>query len=595
MQSYPFQPIMDIAQICVAHRIEKAVLSPGSRNAPLTLAFVRNERIQCFTFSDERAAGFVALGMAQVSLSPVILCCTSGSAGLNYAPAVAEAFFQQIPLLVFTADRPPEWTDQLDGQTIRQRDLFGKHVKASYELPVDYTHPDAVWQINRLVNEAILTATAEPQGPVHINCPFREPFYPKKDDLIYTDNQVRYVQKFLLSKELAPHHSGFLLNSLEDSKKVLVVGGQNRCYPFIEQLFNELQVPVINDCINNLHYYEGGIKHHDIFLAKPEIQEQLGAVDFLITFDKSVLSKPLKNYLRKYKPKIHLHLQPEGVGALADTFQSITHLMDYHPIDTFRVLAEKKLKGHEARVEYGNLWRSFDKQAALAIDQFFSKPIRNNPFDLPLDLPSTVGNDNKTNALLDHNKFSELLAVYKILRSLSANCILHLANSMPVRYVNVLGVYPKEKQNMWVAANRGTSGIDGCISTAVGHALANRNMLHVLITGDIGFFYDRNALWNIYDLHNLRIILLNNHGGGIFKLIDSGKLPESDEFFVTEQWLNAENTARDFEVDYTLCRTYDELQTILPTFFEPSENCKLLEIETDLDSNQEVWEEFKKL
>lgn len=572
MSNYAFQPIINIAQICVAHNITTAVLSAGSRNAPLTIAFVRNPKIKTYTISDERAAAFIAMGMAQSQNKPVILCCTSGSAGLNYAPAVAEAYFQQIPLIVITADRPPEWIDQLDGQTIRQRDLFGKHVKASYELPVDYSHPDAKWHIERIVNEAILTATEFPPAPVHINAPFREPFYPTKDEVIDYEADVRLVEKMRFDPQLHEIYR-FFEEIFAQSHKVLVVGGQvNHFSAYTTQELSKLKVPFINECINNLHDCEDAIRHHDIFLAKPEILAQLGQVDLLITFGKSVLSKPLKSYLRKYKPKEHWHVQENNQGQVVDTFQSLTRIIPVTPSMLLSMLSyasAKQLPNQALRENYLNLLKSFDEEVANKFRSYFKN--------------------------YNTNKFSELLAVVHVLDNLPQKTALHLSNSMPVRYANVLGIYPKEDQEIVVFCNRGTSGIDGCTSTAVGHAIANPERMHVLITGDVAFFYDRNALWHNYLPNNLRIILLNNHGGGIFKMIDAGTLPEVDEYFVTQQKLNAENTAKDFGLDYYFCNNYIDLQQILATFFDNSSQTKLLEIETDLQVNYEVWQEFKKL
>jgi 2-succinyl-5-enolpyruvyl-6-hydroxy-3-cyclohexene-1-carboxylate synthase len=568
---YSFQPIINIAQICVAHEITTAVLSAGSRNAPLTIAFVRNPNIETYTISDERVAAFIAMGMAQSQNKPVILCCTSGSAGLNYAPAVAEAYFQQIPLIVITADRPPEWIDQLDGQTIRQRDLFGKHVKASYELPVDYSHPDAKWHIERIINEAILTATEFPPAPVHINAPFREPFYPKKDEVIDYEADVRKIEKLFMPNFITSNKYQPLVDIFKQGEKILAVGGQDNGYQDVmKETLDGLQIPVINECINNLHNCENAIKHHDIFLTKPEIQEQLGQLDLLITFGKSILSKPLKNYLRKYKPKQHWHVQSKGQGHIADTFQSLTTIIPLMSFQLFAILQNSKsLPNQTPRENYLNLWKNFDEEVISKINNYFSH--------------------------YDTNKFSELLAVVNILHSLPQKTALHLSNSMPVRYANVLGIYPRENQEIEVFCNRGTSGIDGCTSTAVGHAIANPERMHVLITGDVAFFYDRNALWHNYLPNNLRIILLNNHGGGIFKMIDAGTLPEVDEYFVTQQKLNAENTAKDFGLAYHFCNNYEDLKQILATFFDNSTQVKLLEIETDLQINYEVWQEFKKL
>jgi 2-succinyl-5-enolpyruvyl-6-hydroxy-3-cyclohexene-1-carboxylate synthase len=176
------QPIYDIAAICARKGLTNAVLCPGSRNAPLVIAFTRHPEIKSRTFSDERSAGFVALGLAQQRKEAVMLVCTSGTAAYNFAPAVAEAYFSHIPLLVFTSDRPAEWITQMDGQAIHQAEIFGKHVKKSFQLPQEYEHRDNQWAINRMVNEAINLAVQEPKGPVHLNVPFRS-LYPTPGNL----------------------------------------------------------------------------------------------------------------------------------------------------------------------------------------------------------------------------------------------------------------------------------------------------------------------------------------------------------------------------------------------------------------------------
>ncbi len=187
------QPIFDIAELCALKGVTQAILCPGSRCAPLTLAFSRHNNFKVRSISDERSAAFIATGIAQQSRSPVVLVCTSGSAAYNFAPAVAEAFFQQIPLIIFTADRPKEWIDQYDGQTIRQENIFGVHVKKSFSLPEDYEHGDAIWYIHRSINEAINLSEEFPKGPVHINIPFREPLYPAKNEKVTFNKNLKVI------------------------------------------------------------------------------------------------------------------------------------------------------------------------------------------------------------------------------------------------------------------------------------------------------------------------------------------------------------------------------------------------------------------
>jgi 2-succinyl-5-enolpyruvyl-6-hydroxy-3-cyclohexene-1-carboxylate synthase len=213
------QPIIDLASICAQKGVKNAILSPGSRCAPITLAFARHPDIQTRTISDERSAAFIALGMAQQLNMPVVLICTSGSAAYNYAPGVAEAFFQQIPLIVITADRPPEWIDQWDGQTIRQTEIYGKHVKGFFQFPDEYGHQDKVWHANRIVNEAINLSKEFPAGPVHINIPLREPFYPEETEIFDFFKKVRIIEPMYSEPVLSEGNKSDLIKGLSAFKK----------------------------------------------------------------------------------------------------------------------------------------------------------------------------------------------------------------------------------------------------------------------------------------------------------------------------------------------------------------------------------------
>ncbi|HPH47047.1 MAG TPA: 2-succinyl-5-enolpyruvyl-6-hydroxy-3-cyclohexene-1-carboxylic-acid synthase, partial [Chryseolinea sp.] len=323
------QPIYDIAELCSQKGITHTVLCPGSRCAPLTLAFARHPKICTRSFSDERSAGFIALGMAQSNKVPTVLVCTSGSAAYNFAPSVAEAFFNQIPLIVFSADRPSEWVAQQDGQTIYQNDLFGKHVKKSFQLPQEYDHTDNVWSINRIVNEAINLSRQEPQGPVHINAPFREPLYPSKDELIQFTEDLRVIEEHTTSFEISTQQKQEIINEWPSFNRILVVAGQGDVdADQIELLINFTQkhkVPIAGDILSNLNPLEMLIRHTDLFLGQaPDSVKKTLQPELLITFGKSVLSKNLKVFLRNYAPKQHWHIQEAGV--VADAFQHVTHI-----------------------------------------------------------------------------------------------------------------------------------------------------------------------------------------------------------------------------------------------------------------------------
>ena len=267
------QPLIDLAEICYQQGIRHVVISPGSRSAALTLAFARHGGFQAHVCIDERSAGFIALGMAQQIDSPVVLICTSGSAAYNFAPAVSEAFFQQIPLLVLTADRPKEWQHQYDGQTIYQTGIFGQHVKRSFEVSPDYQHSDVQWAINRIMNEAINLASVAPNGPVHINVPVREPFYPTSQEDFRTSQEVRIIKRQENETIWPQNVWEELLDEWENAPKILIAGGQGKpdaaLNAVLGRITEEWQIPVLGDCIANLSGNEF-IRHHDLFLGARE-------------------------------------------------------------------------------------------------------------------------------------------------------------------------------------------------------------------------------------------------------------------------------------------------------------------------------------
>lgn len=557
------QPLHDIAGICAKKNIDDVILCPGSRSAALTISFVRHPDLKTYSISDERSAAFIGMGMAQQSQKTVVLVCTSGSAAYNFAPAVAEAFFQEIPLLVLTADRPPEWIHQYDGQTIYQKDIYGRNIKKSFELPADYQHPDALWQIERVINEAINLSQAEPKGPVHINIPIREPFYPDEEESIVFNSSSRVISHIKAEKQLNAETWRELTDIWNKTDKKLIAVGQtqDKLHPVLRNFTEELAVPVLGDVISNIH--QGGcsfIGMHDIFAGK-EIAEGLQP-DLLITTGKSFLSKAFKQFIRKYKPKYHWHIQdnPE----LIDPFQSVTHKIETSPLYFFHKLFEDldflKFKEGDEEDDAGYLdnWQKADSNARKAMTGFIA------------------GAD-----------FGEFKMTDLLLRHLPEDSVLHLGNSMPVRYTNYLGVEPKK--NITVYANRGTSGIDGILSTAVGQALRTGKIVTCLI-GDVSFLYDRNALWNNYIPPNLRIVVVNNQGGNIFRIIDGpAGQPELEGFFVTEQQQSARSSATGLL--YQEVRQYDK--TIFDTFFESSAQSKLIEIFTDGKADADLFRRFK--
>lgn len=558
------QPLYDIAEICYRKGIENAVLCPGSRCAPLTLAFVRHGKIKTRTISDERSAGFIALGIAQQTNKPVVLICTSGSAAYNFAPAIAEAFYQQIPLLIITADRPQEWIGQLDGQTINQQSIYGTHVKRSFQLRDD-VHTDNTWSINRDVNEAVNSCTAWPNGPVHLNVSLREPLYPQDGENITFTKDVRTIDPPATKRHLPTRLIQELAGRLQASNRILLVAGQqDLSINLIAALHNFTSIyrtPLIGEVISNMHALPSRIIHSDVILGSTneQLKESLRP-DLLITFGKSVLSRNLKQFLRKYKPHEHWHVE-NGLDQIKDPFQSVTKTIAAIPEDFFNLLA----KSVDAKKDqnYYDRWMNIDQRATEAVADFFSA--RNE---------------------------GEFQFMYDVMTEVPDHAVLHLSNSMTVRYANLIGLSNKKK-GIQVFANRGTSGIDGCTSTAVGHALSS-DSLHVLVTGDMAFFYDRNAFWHNYEIPNLRIVVLNNHGGAIFGMIDGPQgLPESDEYFVTRQARTAEALASEYGFGYTKLSSTSEARGKLESFLRPGGTTRILEFETTAREAQKVFFDFK--
>lgn len=551
-----FLPVYTISKLVSEHGIKHAVICPGSRNAPLTISFARNKNLQCYSIPDERSAAFIALGMAQYLQQPVALVCTSGTAALNFAPAIAEAYYQQIPLLVITADRPPELIHQRDGQAINQTNLYQNFVKKSYQL-LPENGIDAENYINRITNEAIHICTDSPYGPVHINVPIREPFYPSKNEEIELSKNCRTIKKYPLVKTLPKLEWTELVGIIQKCTKKLIIAGLQapEINENVSTLIGQLDIPIIADITSNIHT-SNTIGKVDIILANSnssyfkELQP-----DLLITIGREVLSKNVKQFIKNNKPQYHIHI--EDTYTIADTYLSITHLVPLSASVFFSELTNKtKIVADKTYLE---AWQNKSIKANIVFNNF----IKTVPY-------------------------GELKAISMLIDTIDNESVLHFANSMPVRYASYKGAY----QQM-VFSNRGTSGIDGSNSTAVGSALVSGKTTY-LFTGDISFLYDRNAFWHNYLPKNLRIIVSNNAGGGIFRIIDGAKeQPELDDFFETKQKYNAQFIAKEFDFEYYTCTNLAELDKNIPQFIQPTDKPKIIEIFSSSVDNALIFEQFK--
>ncbi|WP_025761604.1 2-succinyl-5-enolpyruvyl-6-hydroxy-3-cyclohexene-1-carboxylic-acid synthase [Dyadobacter tibetensis] len=559
------QPLIDLAELFFQHGLRHVVLSPGSRSAALSLAFIRHGGFKIQVLIDERSAAFVGLGIAQQLQQPTILICTSGSAAYNFAPAIAEAFFQQVPLLVLTADRPKEWIHQYDGQTIFQQGIFGKHVKADFEFPADYSHPDAVWHINRTANEAFLRATTEPYGPVHINVPIREPFYPEPGETWKASRQIRKIGQIKTNIELNITQWHSLLDTWDSYDRILIAIGQqpwnNTNWDSLANLASDLAIPIVADITANINLPEHVVRHHDLFLGITRDERLLP--ELLITTGMSFVSKSLKLFLRENPAVVHWHIGTDG--SIADPLQSLSQIIPVSPTYFFDILYEKidfqnfvENQEPDGREAYFALWEDYDMKSRILLHRYLKKI----------------------------ETLNDLTALDLILSRLGSHYILQVGNSMPIRYVNALSIENIDTARVY--ANRGTSGIDGCLSTAIGAALATDLPVY-LVLGDLSFLYDRNGLL-IKELPvNLKIIILNNGGGDIFTMIDGpGRLSENATYFRNTHPYTAENTAKDAGITYIAASNIGELEQGFDSI-KRLPNCALLEVFTDSADNQAAW------
>lgn len=529
-----------------------AVISPGSRNAPLSIAFNRRESGANFVVVDERSAAYFALGIAQKTQKPVALICTSGTAVLNYMPAVAEAYYQQIPLLVITADRPEAWIDQEDSQTIRQRDVMRNIVKASFQLPKDESE-ESLWHANRIANNALSVAQKGRKGPVHINVPLAEPLYKLADD------NGEYIQRTIAAPAVKGDCPSEVLSIFERSRKVMILGGFSLPCDKLQQNLETIcqhknGIVVVAEQLSNVKPGRKIINCAErLFSSITEEEAELFKPDLLITFGGSLVSKSAKLFFRKHKPDFHFNVNFSDV--LADTFGALSHQIEMSMQD-FTASVAKQVNADCNR-------RDNNKEDLFA-DLFT---------DRNLALERKFETEHETTDWNEREVFNILT------KSLPDDSDLHLSNGLSVR----LGQFFSCKKNIRYFANRGTSGIDGSTSTAAGFAAKKAQTsdfsFTTLITGDLSFLYDSNALWNKHLPDSFKIIVINNNGGGIFRnLKGPSDLEEMKEYFETPHSVNIAQLACAYGVNYAKATDKVSLNEALSKVYSPESKCSVLEI-----------------
>ena len=541
--------ILQLVALLRAHEIRNVVLCPGSRNTPIIHTLANHPYFTCYSVTDERSAGFFALGLALSGGRPAAVCCTSGTALLNLHPAVAEAFYQQVPLVVISADRPASWIGQMDGQTLPQPNVFGPLVKSSVNLPEIHTSEEE-WYCNRLVNEALLELNHHGKGPVHINVPISEPLFQfTAEDL----PDVRVITRYQGLNVYDRQYDDLITRLNGYTKRMMVVGQMNLIYLFERKICKLLykHFAWLTEHTGNQTVPGIPVKNFDaIIYSLPEEEQAKLVPDLLITYGGHVVSKRLKQLLRKHPPKEHWHVAADG--QVADTFCSLTTVIE---MDPFEFLEKIAYLLENKPCEYPKRWEQLSKQMA---EPDFA--------------------------------FSEMAAIGKVLKALLTDAVLHLANSSTVRYAQLFQI----PDSVEVCCNRGTSGIEGSLSTALGYAWASDKLNFVLI-GDLSFFYDMNALWCNHLRGNLRIMLLNNGGGEIFQSLPGLKMEARTHRFVTAlHQTKAEGWAQERGFDYTAVHTMEELDAALLDFMQADQqgNPKFMEVFTDKAEDVRLLKEY---
>ncbi len=548
-----------LTETCLRKGIRKVVFSPGSRSAPLVIAFSQIDEIECLVIPDERVAGYFALGLAQQLQETVAVVCTSGTAVLNLSPAVCEAYYQNVPLLLLTADRPFGAVSKGENQTIMQEGIFGPHVVFDVSIDGDAEEENELKEVQQQVSNAIDETRNGYTGPVQVNVHLSEPLYQTTDANFFFNWEEEHEissTEFIQLKDLQRIKTSFSTNE----KKMFVVGMREFDAEFNEQLqklSERNDVIIVYENISNVKLPEA-VWNVDACISAMETDSEENFIpDVVVTLGKQIVSKKLKQFLHE-KPTIHWDVPPgSSVGRNWNMFGDI--LIGVEPINETQFLNAVIDTNETTASKYKKNWLQLSKHTNELSKKYFSK-----------------------------NDYNDLKVMETLVNSFPENSNIQYGNSTPIRYANFF----MHKNSLTINANRGTSGIDGCLSTAAGSAF-NRKGITVCVLGDVSFFYDSNALWNNYLSPNLRIIIINNNGGSIFRLLDGpSKVNEFEKFFETRHELNAKHLASMYGLPYYFCALQNELEETLKTFYEPSTHAKILEIKTDSMHSAEAYKKY---
>jgi 2-succinyl-5-enolpyruvyl-6-hydroxy-3-cyclohexene-1-carboxylate synthase len=540
-----------LAFLLKRHGCTQVVVAPGSRNAPLILALSADEAYTTYSVPDERAAAFTALGMAMENRAPAAVICTSGSAAANFLPAVTEAYYQQVPLIIITADRPEEVIGQGMGQTIQQKHIFGHHILAEAHLHREPGDRLSENYNQRLANETLQAAN---EGPVHINVPFAEPLYHKTKP---GKEAFRHIAKVQTTQHVASSDLKELVQTWNSSAKIWVLTGQMNPQPEIAKALSRLQQKSsfvwLTETLSNTPA-AGQINCIDRLINTISKEEHAQfAPDLVITLGGEVVSKMIKKLLQNNPPKEHWHVGE--VYYPKDSFFKLSHIIGVQPQHFFEQLAE----GVKPK---DNTWYKQWQQKNEVKKEAHKRYLKKAPF-------------------------SDLSVFDTLLKHLPQEGVLHCANSASIRYAQLFE-HPPQRRHY---ANRGTSGIDGSTATAIGHALQTKQMV-TLITGDVAFLYDSGAFWNDALPQNLKVIIVNNGGGNIFRIIKGpANLDHFERFQETQHQHNLEGVAKTFDIPWLKANNYESLEKQLKQMYA-APGLQILEVKTPRLQSPEVLADY---
>ena len=542
-------PKKELAQIIIAacrqFEIQTVVISPGSRNAPLTIGFSNHKDFETLSIVDERCAAFFALGIAQQTLKPVALVCTSGSALLNYYPAIAEAYYSQIPLVVISADRPAHLIDIGDGQTIRQENVFKNHILYSANLK-EFDAKNSV----KVLSKAF-SLLRQVKGPIHINAPFNEPLY----ETVATMNDFRFIAEESDLQDTIDYEN--LASQWNSAKKKMILVGVHSPNAALEILLDKVaddpSVLVFTETTSNLYNKRFVNSIDNLIFNLTEEEFTSLQPDILLTFGGMIVSKKIKKFLRDYSPKEHWHVNELRAF---DTYQVLSKHLKIDSHSFFKHFCE--LVDYDNKSTYESTWTHYKQR------------IRE-----------------KHNHYIKTAPYSDLKVFEQVLKVIPDFSEVQFSNSAIIRYSQLFEM----NSTITVFCNRGTSGIDGSTSTALGAAYATQKPT-TLITGDLSFFYDSNALWNNYIPSDVRIVIINNSGGGIFKIIPGPKKSTALKYFETPHCLTAEHLCVMFGFEYSTAHNLKTLAEEVVGFYDKSDKPKVLEVFTPSDLNDLVLKEY---